>query len=137
MATNGNVARLTIATKLINQVTTEDFGMKLSMIDITSKTSAGNKEVMPGLKERTAAAEIIFETKPAGSPADWYFKDAVDAWNAGTLLAFTYSLSATVGDVKFSGNLYVSDIAIKSANDDKVTASLTFAITGSVTVGTV
>jgi predicted secreted protein len=137
MATNGNVARLTIATKLINQVTTEDFGMKLSMIDITSKTSAGNKEVMTGLKERTAAAEIIFETKPAGSPADWYFKDAVDAWNAGTLLAFTYSLSTTAGDVKFSGNLYVSDIAIKSANDDKVTASLTFAITGAVTVGTV
>lgn len=137
MATNGNVARLTIATKLINQVTSEDFGLKLSMIDVTSKTSAGNKEVIVGLKERTAAAEIIFETKPGGAPTDWYFKDAVDAWNAGTLLAFTYSLSATVGDVKFSGNLYVSDIAIKSANDDKVTASLTFAVTGNVTIGTV
>lgn len=137
MATNGNVARLTIATKLINQVTNEDFGLKLSMIDITSKTSAGNKEVIPGLKERTAAAEMIFETKPSGSPTDWYFKDAIDAWNAGTLLAFTYSLSATSGDVKFSGNLYVTDVAVKSTNDDKVTAALTFAITGAVTIGTV
>ena len=78
MASNGNNARFTIATKLINQVTSEDFGLKLAMIDITSKTSAGNKEVMPGLKERTASAEIIFETKP-GSPTDWYFKDAIDA----------------------------------------------------------
>jgi len=136
MASNGNNARFTIATKLINQVTSEDFGLKLAMIDITSKTSAGNKEVMPGLKERTASAEIIFETKP-GSPTDWYFKDAIDAWNAGTLLAFTYSLSATAGDIKFSGNLYVSDCAVKSANDDKVTCSLTFAITGAVTIGTV
>jgi len=136
MATNGNVARFTIATKSINQVTSEDFGLKMAMIDVTSKTSAGNKEVITGLKERTASAEIIFETKP-GSPTDWYFKDAIDAWNAGTLLAFTYSMSATSGDVKFSGNLYVSDVAVKSTNDDKVTASLTFAITGSVTIGTV
>lgn len=136
MASNGNNARFTIATKLINQVTSEDFGLKLAMIDITSKTSAGNKEVMPGLKERTASAEVIFETKP-GSPTDWYFKDAIDAWNAGTLLAFTYSLSATSGDIKFSGNLYVSDCSVKSANDDKITCSLTFAITGAVTIGTV
>jgi len=136
MATNGNVARFTIATKSINQVTSEDFGLKMAMIDVTSKTSAGNKEVITGLKERTASAEIIFETKP-GSPTDWYFKDAIDAWNAGTLLAFTYSMSATSGDVKFSGNLYVSDVAVKSTNDDKVTASLTFAITGAVTIGTV
>jgi predicted secreted protein len=136
MATNGNNARFTIATKLINQVTSEDFGLKLAMIDITSKTSAGNKEVMPGLKERTASAEIIFETKP-GSPTDWYFKDAIDAWNAGTLLAFTYSLSATAGDIKFTGSLYISDCSVKSANDDKITCSLTFAITGAVTITTV
>ena len=30
-----------------------------------------------------------------GLSARNYFKDAIDAWNAGTLLAFTYSLSAT------------------------------------------
>jgi predicted secreted protein len=137
MAINGNNARFTLATKLINQVTSEDFGLKLAMIDITSKTSAGNKEVMPGLKERTASAEVIFETKPAGSPADFYFKDAIDAWNAGTLLAFTYSLSATAGDIKFTGSLYISDCSVKSANDDKITCSLTFAITGAVTIGTV
>ena len=137
MAINGNNARFTLATKLINQVTSEDFGLKLSMIDITSKTSAGNKEVMPGLKERTASAEVIFETKPAGSPADFYFKDAIDAWNAGTLLAFTYSLSATAGDIKFTGSLYISDCSVKSANDDKITCSLTFAITGAVTITTV
>jgi predicted secreted protein len=137
MASNGNNARFTLATKLINQVTSEDFGLKLAMIDITSKTSAGNKEVMPGLKERTASAEVIFETKPAGSPADFYFKDAIDAWNAGTLLAFTYSLSATAGDIKFTGSLYISDCSVKSANDDKITCSLTFAITGAVTITTV
>jgi predicted secreted protein len=137
MASNGNSARFTLATKLINQVTSEDFGLKLAMIDITSKTSAGNKEVMPGLKERTASAEVIFETKPAGSPADFYFKDAIDAWNAGTLLAFTYSLSATAGDIKFTGSLYISDCSVKSANDDKITCSLTFAITGAVTITTV
>ena len=137
MASNRNNARFTLATKLINQVTSEDFGLKLAMIDITSKTSAGNKEVMPGLKERTASAEVIFETKPAGSPADFYFKDAIDAWNAGTLLAFTYSLSATAGDIKFTGSLYISDCSVKSANDDKITCSLTFAITGAVTITTV
>jgi len=137
MASNGNNARFTLATKLINQVTSEDFGLKLAMIDITSKTSAGNKEVMPGLKERTASAEVIFETKPAGSPADFYFKDAIDAWNAGTLLAFTYSLSATAGDIKFTGSLYISDCSVKSANDDKITCSLTLAITGAVTITTV
>ena len=54
-----------------------------------------------------------------------------------TLLAFTYSLSATSGDIKFSGSLYVSDCSVKSANDDKITCSLTFAITGAVTIGTV
>jgi predicted secreted protein len=137
MATNGNVGRITLATKLINEVLSEDFGQKMSMIDITSKTSAGNKEVMPGLKERTLSAELIFTKKPSGSPTDYYFKDLVDAYDADTLLAFTYAMSATSGDVKFSGNLYVMDYAVKAANNDKITVAVSFQITGAVTVGTV
>ena len=137
MATNGNNARITLATKLLHDVVSEDFGLKTAMIDVTTKTSAGNKEVITGLREQTLSCEMIHTTKPGGSPTDYYVKDIVDAWNAGTLLAWTYSASATTGDIKFSGNAYVSDIAIKAAANDKVSVSITLAPTGSVTIGTV
>ncbi len=136
MATNGNVARLKLDSKLVNQETSSDFGSKLSPIETTSKTSGGVKEQIMGLKEYTLSAEAIFDKVPS-SPTEVYAKTMIDWFEARTLVAFEYALSATSGDVKYTGNLYISDLSFKSAANDKVTYSVTYAITGAVTVGTV
>lgn len=137
MATNGNKARLKLNTKLANDETSSDFGSKTNMIDITSKTTGGNKAVMPGLQERTLTMEAIFEKKPSGTPTDLYPVDLATWQNNGTLVAFEYALSDVTGDIKYSGNLYIESVSFKSAANDKVTYSVTFAITGAVTLGTV
>lgn len=135
--TNGNVARITLDSKLIDQPISEDFGSKTAAIDITSKTSAGNKEVMMGLSENTLAFEMVFSKKPSGSPTELYFADIVTLKANRTLVTWSYAMSATSGDVKFSGSCYVSDYAVKAQTDDKITASVTLAPTGAVTIGTV
>lgn len=136
MATNGNVSRLTLGSKLVNQELSSDFGTKLAAIETTSKTSGGTKEVIMGLKEYSLSLEANFDKVP-GSPTEVYAKTLVDWFEARTLVAFSYALSATSGDLKYTGNLYVSDISFKGAHNDKVTYSVTFAITGAVTVTTV
>lgn len=136
MATNGNNARITISSLLLHDVVSEDFGLKTSMIDVTTKTSAGNKEVITGLREQTLSCEMLHTKKPSGGTSI-YVSDLVDMYSMGTLVAWTYSASATPGDIKFSGNAYVSDIAIKAAANDKVSVSITLAPTGAVIIGTV
>lgn len=137
MATNGNVSRLKLDTKLLNEESSSDFGAKLNPIDTTSKSSGGNKEVIMGLKEYTLSCEAIFDKKPSGSPTEAYAIDLLNYFNNRTLVPFEYALSDVSGDVKFTGNLYISDMSFKAANNDKVTYSVTYAITGAVTIGTV
>ena len=137
MATNGNKARIKINSKLINQPTSEDFSSKTAAIDITSKTSAGDKEVIMGLAERSLNFEMVFDKKPSGSPTDLYFTDIVTLKEARTLTTWEYAMSDVSGDVKFTGNCYVADYAVKAASDDKVTVAVSIMPTGAVTVGTV
>lgn len=137
MAKLGDKSRIKFATKLVDGVTNEDFGIKTDTADVTTKDSVGWTEIFPVNKNGELALSIVFETKPGGSPTKAYLKDFIDAQIAGTLTAWEYALSDTTGDMKFTGNLYVTGVSIKSKVKDVVTADVTFAPTGTITVGTV
>lgn len=137
MAENGNNAFLTLNTKLMNQGVSSDFGIKTGMIETTSKTSAGFKEVIAGLKEFSLSLECIFDKKPSGTPTQVYAADIVGWQIAGTELDWTWQASQVTGDIKYSGKCYISDTSFKGMHDDKVTYSVTIQITGAATIGTV
>lgn len=137
MAVNGNAAKLTLGGKAVNQEMSSDFGLKTGMIDITSKTSAGSKESMPGLKEYSLSLEAIFDQKPSGTPTEVYVADIFGWQMAGVEVNWSWQPTSTTGDIKFSGKCFIADCNFKAAHDDKVTYSLTLQITGIPVLGVV
>lgn len=111
--------------------TSHEFGSQTGMLDITTKDSAGDKEVMPGLREKTFSMEMQADRD------DTYNIDYLYAQQeAGTKLQFKFTDGVT-GHKEFTFYAYVSNLSISAPNEEIVTASCEISITGAVTYTTI
>lgn len=139
MPTNGKFdARLlkiyTGATPIaITHQTNASLSCSADMIDVTTKDSGGDRELLPGTRSWTMSGEGGFAfDAPNGYSA------LFAAWKNGTVVTPVLQTAVT-GDKKYSGSAYLSSLEMTSsgAGGDMVTFSYTLEGTGGLTEATI
>ena len=117
---------------VVGAVTECSISMSTDVRDITTKTSAGWREILPALKSASINVSGIFAEDATNS-----FNALVDYQIAGTkVFAVFTNVGATsspnAGDEEFDVAGYITSIEQTAGFEDNVTWSLTMDITGAV-----
>jgi len=109
----------------------QDVSLSLSMetIDITTKDSAGYRELLAGLRSGSMSCNGLIDYVDASN------KDVTDlyaAWEARTELTLKFSSEIT-GDTSFSASGFLTSLEQSGGTEDTATYSATFELTGQVT----
>ena len=109
----------------------QDVSLSLSMetIDITTKDSAGYRELLAGLRSGSMSCNGLIDYVDASN------KDVTDlyaAWEARTELTLKFSSEIT-GDTSFTANGFLTSLEQSGGTEDTATYSATFELTGEVT----
>ena len=109
----------------------QDVSLSLSMetIDITTKDSAGYRELLAGLRSGSMSCNGLIDYVDASN------KDVTDlyaAWEARTELTLKFSSEIT-GDTSFTANGFLTSLEQSGGTEDTATYSATFELTGQVT----
>jgi predicted secreted protein len=111
--------------------TSHDWGATVNMLDITTKDSAGDKEQMPGLREKSCSAEFQYDAADTYN-FDYLFEKA----EAGTKLQMRLTDGVT-GHKQYTFYAYVSNLQLSAPDNEVQTFTLDIAITGAVTTATI
>jgi len=103
------------------------------VIDVTTKDSAGWREILPGLRSWSISVEALltFDESPK-RPYDYLY----DALVNRTKIAVKFSTEVS-GDDKFFGDVYVTSAPIEAPMEDAMAYSITLEGTGALTRQTV
>jgi TP901-1 family phage major tail protein len=109
----------------------QDVSLSLSMetIDITTKDSAGYRELLAGLRSGSMSCNGLIDYVDASN------KDVTDlyaAWEARTELTLKFSSEIT-GDTSFEASGFLTSLEQSGGTEDTATYSATFELTGQVT----
>ncbi len=118
--------------KKIANLTSNDLDISADMIEVTSKSSAGWKEFMPGDKGATFTFDAMYEEDTSAGTGEKSFSDIYTMLTGGTSATLVFTTNST-GDDKFSATCYISSLKLGSPHNDKATFSGTAQITGAIT----
>ena len=109
----------------------QDVSLSLSMetIDITTKDSAGYRELLAGLRSGSMSCNGLIDYVDASN------KDVTDlyaAWEGRTKLTLKFSSEIT-GDTSFTVDGFLTSLEQSGGTEDTATYSATFELTGQVT----
>lgn len=125
---NGRILILELDGIPIAAETSCELSWSRDMIDITSKSSGGNREIMPGLKSASLSVEALIDF--AATHGGHTFATAL---NNGTEMTFVLG-DGVVGQYEFTGECYAGDFTMSATNEDVVTWSGTLEVNGAVTI---
>ena len=128
---NGTKTIITIGGSQIAELTDTTLTTSRDLFEVTSKDSAGNKEVLPGLKEWEVSGEGRLDFL-----ATTGYNALFTAQQDGTPLTVVVT-NAVTGDKKFTGTAYVSDLEQNAPMEDVVTFSFTLTGTGALVMATI
>jgi TP901-1 family phage major tail protein len=100
----------------------------IATIDVTSKGSGGDTDILPGLRDWSIDAEGIVALD---SSTNAEYLDGLVTGRTKVMLKFSTNTS---GDGYWSGYAYVTSLSISAPMEDKVTFSATFSGTGDLTL---
>ena len=100
-------------------------------IDVTTKDSAGWKEILPGLKSWTVSCEGMVAFDSA-----YNYEYLLDALRNRTLLSVKLQ-TGTVGDERLLGDVYVTSIELSAPLEDGLSFTASFEGTGALTHETI
>jgi TP901-1 family phage major tail protein len=109
----------------------QDVSMSLSMetIDITTKDSAGYRELLAGLRSGSMSCNGLIDYADASN------KDVTDlyaAWESRTELTLKFSTEQAT-DTSFEASGFLTSLEQSGGTEDTATYSATFELTGQVT----
>ena len=115
----------------VAHATSHTLNVNAEMIDATTKSSAGWKDVLPGLKDWSIDCEgiVAWDATEGVSQA---FADITGR----TQVTVKFSMEVT-GDKRYTGLAYVSTLSMSAPLEDVITYSLSFAGDGAITEETV
>jgi len=128
---NGNILGIYFGGTLLTHALQHSESHTMSPIDVTTKDSSGQEEVLAGLRGSEVSASGYF-----AEDATYGYEDLYDAYEAGTALTVLVSSAAT-GDVTYTYSAYVTSLNRTAERDSAVSYDVTLKPTGSVTKGTV
>jgi predicted secreted protein len=136
MATTGTVLaknmKIYVGANAITCQVNATLNQSTEMFDTTCKDSSANAANLPGTKSWSISgtANLAFD-------ATYGYEDLWDAWDGQTSVTPIFQ-TAVSGDLKFSGDAYISELSLTSdGNDAAVTFDFTLTGTGALTKATV
>lgn len=123
---NGNNLRVYLNGNAVLEATSHDFTLSANMRDVTTKGSAGWKEVLPGLKEWSVSGDGLVKLDSTYGAVE-----LADLLIAGTEVTVRFTTN-TSGDEYWTGSAYVDNCQISSPANETPTYS--FSCTGTSTL---
>lgn len=128
---NGDLIKLVIAGNVLNAEVTNDWGVDVDEIDVTTKDSSGWKEFIAG----EGSGQVNFEGK-YDDAATYAYSQVFAAAKAKTAITAVYGLNQ-VGNTAYSFSVIVTNITLNGPKNDAATFSGTLRMTGEPTEITV
>ena len=128
---NGTALLVYVDGVAVAHATSHTLNVNAEMIDATTKSSAGWKDVLPGLRDWSIDCEglVAWDATEGVSEA---FADIT----ARTQVTVKFAMEVT-GDKRYTGSAYVSTFNMSAPLEDVITYSLSFAGDGALTEETV
>lgn len=128
---NATKLKILVGSTAITNLTECELTVDGETIDVTTKDSAGWKEVLAGMKSWSFSGSGILDFAAVEGP-DEIFDDLVN----GALATFRFS-TATTGDSQFVGTGLYNNLGISAPLEDKVTFSFSIDGSGPLTRSTI
>lgn len=130
---NGTNLGVYIGGTLVAAATDCSLSLNMETIDITTKDSAGYRELLGGLRSGSISCSGLIDYQDASNKD---ITDLYDAWEARTELTLKFS-SEISGDESYTANGYLTSLEQSGGTEDTATYSATFELTGEVTEATI
>jgi len=114
----------------LDHLTEISLEMSVAMIDISTKDSSGNKEILPGQRSYTFSGTAYFAEDATEGASEMI---ANLTGRTAATLRWTTGVS---GDEYVEASGYVSNISYSAGTEDARSFSYTYECTGAITVGT-
>jgi predicted secreted protein len=128
---NGNALGIYFGGTLLTHALTHGESHSMSPIDVTTKDSASQEEVLAGLRGSELSASGYF-----AEDATYGYVDLYDLYAAGTAVTVLIS-SAVSGDVTYSYSAYITSLNRTAEHDSAIGYEVSLKPTGAVTKATV
>ena len=111
--------------------------MNVDTIDISTKDSAGFRDLLGGQKSFSLSADGLMDFNPT-TAADTEVDELTTQMLDRTAVTFTFTLATTAtGDYYYSGSGFITSLEISAGTEDAPTYSCSIEGTGALTVTTV
>ena len=126
---NGTVFLLSIGGTALPDQTEGSISISMETRDITTKDSAGYRELLEGVRSGTISVSGLVDDDGAGGAGGVLFAD-LDSRSAQTLV---FGFDDATDDYNYSCSAFCTSLEVSAATEDNVTYSATFEITGAIT----
>jgi TP901-1 family phage major tail protein len=130
---NGTNLGVYIGGTLVAAATDCSLSLNMETIDITTKDSAGYRELLGGLRSGSISCSGLIDYQDASNKD---ITDLYDAWEGRTELTLKFSSEIT-GDESYTANGFLTSLEQSGGTEDTATYSATFELTGEVTEATI
>lgn len=137
---NGTFGMIAVGGDVIANLTSVDITKSVATIDISSKTSGGNRELIAGQFSFSGSASGFFEDG-AGAGTDTYehLVSLMQAKTAVTLLYTEYDATGTTaatGKENYTGSIIITELSRTDGLEEAATFDISFEGTGALSTGT-
>jgi TP901-1 family phage major tail protein len=130
---NGTNLGVYIGGTLVAAATDCSLSLNMETIDITTKDSAGYRELLGGLRSGSISCSGLIDYQDASNKD---ITDLYDAWEGRTELTLKFS-SEIAGDESYTASGFLTSLEQSGGTEDTATYSATFELTGEVTEATI
>ena len=126
---NGTVFLLKVGGTALADQTEGSISINMETRDITTKDSAGNRELAEGLRSGSISVSGLVDDNDAGGAGGTLFT-TLEARNS---VALVFGFDDTTDDYNYTCNGFCTSLEVSGGTEDNVTYSATFEITGAIT----
>ena len=126
---NGTVFLLSIGGTALPDQTEGSISISMETRDITTKDSAGYRELLEGVRSGTISVSGLVDDDGAGGAGGVLFADL----NGRQVQTLVFGFDDATDDYNYSCSAFCTSLEISAATEDNVTYSATFEITGAIT----
>ena len=126
---NGTVYLLKVGGTALPDQTEGSISISMETRDITTKDSAGYRELLEGLRSGTISVSGLIDDDGSGGAGGTLFTTLA----ARTAVALVFGLDDASDDYNYTCNAFCTSLEVSGATEDNVTYSATFEITGAIT----
>ena len=126
---NGTVFLLKVGGTALADQTEGSISINMETRDITTKDSAGNRELAEGMRSGSISVSGLVDDNDTGGAGGTLFTTL----KARTAVALVFGFDDTSDDYNYTCNGFCTSLEVSGGTEDNVTYSATFEITGEIT----